>query len=130
MYRLLRNTHLFLGIAALLFLMMYGLSSVQMAHSKWFSNRTKVTEIRVTVSPNVGDDPRALGDELRRAGFRGELQNVEPDAAGFQFEHRPSWHGLPGRIYSLQACVRINTAGFMGMLNRIHHAGAPGTATG
>jgi hypothetical protein len=36
MYRLLRNTHLFLGLPAFFFVLMYGLSAVQMAHDTWF----------------------------------------------------------------------------------------------
>jgi len=123
MYRFFRNTHLFLGIAAFLFLLMYGLSAVQMAHDTWFSMTPAVTEARVTFPLDTSDDPRAIARELQRTGMRGELQEVHPTDAGFKFEV-----ARPGTYYEVEysrpareAKVRIHTSGFMGMLNRIHH---------
>ena len=58
MYRLLRNTHLFLGIGAFLFLMMYGVSAVQMAHNQWFSMKPIVSEVQVTLAHDTSYDPR------------------------------------------------------------------------
>ena len=43
MYRYLRNTHLFLGLFCCLFVLMYGVSSVQMSHNTWFPSRPSVT---------------------------------------------------------------------------------------
>src|SRR6185369_10463769 len=86
MYQLLRNTHLFLGLAAFLFVLMYGLSAVQMAHDTWFSMKPVVTEMRVSVGPETSDDPRAIVRELRNnAGVRGELLEVADTAAGYKF---------------------------------------------
>jgi len=125
MYKVLRNTHLFLGIAAFLFVTMYGLSSVQMAHQTWFSMKPQVTETRLTVSPETSEDPRAIAAELRRAGLRGEMRDVETNAAGYRI-----YIQRPGTFYRIdytratrEAKVRIQTTGFMGMLNRIHHIG-------
>ena len=123
MYRLLRNTHLFLGLAAFLFVLMYGLSAVQMAHETWFSMKPVVTEMRVSVAPDTSDDPRAVARQLRNAGVRGELGDVAQTAAGYKFAV-----ARPGTNYQVEytratreAKVKVSTAGFMGMLNRIHH---------
>ena len=42
MYRLLRNTHPFLGIASFLFALMYRVSALQMAYNGWFSMKQSI----------------------------------------------------------------------------------------
>lgn len=125
MYRLLRNTHLFLGIAAFLFLLMYGISAVQMAHNQWFSTKPVVTETRVSLPPETPDNARAIARELRNSGVRGELRQVNATAAGYQLEiERPGAHyQVEYTRASHEAKVRVRTAGFIFMLNRIHHIG-------
>lgn len=122
-YKLLRNTHLFLGIAAFLFLLMYGLSAVQMAHDSWFTLKPSVTESQIRIPDEIGDDPRAVAQYLRRAGFRGELGTVEATESGVRLQIT-----RPGTVYQIgytkstrQARIRTSTATFMGVLNRIHH---------
>jgi hypothetical protein len=119
MYRVLRNTHLFLGIAAMLFVLMYGVSSVQMAF-RWFSLEPQVIESRTQIPETVAEDPRAIGREL---GLRGELSNVEKTEAGYKFRvHRPGTeHEIEYERSSRQAKIHTETCGFMAMLNRIHH---------
>lgn len=123
MYRLLRNAHLFLGLAAFLFVLMYGLSAVQMAHDTWFSMKPAVTEMRVSVAGDTSDDPRAIVRALRDAGVRGELGDVDRTPAGHKLDV-----ARPGTTYQIEytratreATIKVSTAGFMGMLNRIHH---------
>lgn len=120
MYRYLRNTHLFLGLFCSLFLLMYGASSVQMSHNKWFSNEPRVIENEVAVH---GGNPREVAAELMAQGLRGEMTAVSsaPGGASFRIVR-------PGTIYEVDwangmAKVRTNEANFMGMLNRIHHIG-------
>jgi hypothetical protein len=122
-YRFFRNTHLFLGIGAFLFLLMYGLSAVQMAHDTWFSMAPAVTETRVNLPAETADDPRAIARELRRAGVRGEMREVHPTEAGYKFEVvRPGTYcKIEYTRSAREAKVRMETSGFMGMLNRIHH---------
>lgn len=123
MYRWLRNTHLLIGLFSFLFLMMYGVSSVQMAHNSWFNLKPKVTENRLEVQAM---EPRAVAQELMRAhGLRGEMGPVKVAKAGFSFRI-----ARPGTVYEVTypadphtALVRTNEAGLMGMLNRIHHIG-------
>ena len=55
MYRILRNLHLFLGLFSCLFLLMYGVSSVQMSHNSWFRNRPAVTVTEYSLSPDTAD---------------------------------------------------------------------------
>lgn len=123
MYRFFRNTHLFLGLGAFLFLLMYGLSSVQMAHDSWFSMAPVVTEMRMTLPAETSDDPRAIARELRSAGVRGELQEIHPTEAGYKFEIvRPGTYcKIEYTRSTREAKVRMQASGFMGMLNRIHH---------
>src|ERR1043166_7662679 len=119
MYRLLRNTHLFLGLAAFLFVLMYGLSGVQMAHDTWFSMKPVVTEMRVSLAANTSDNPRAIARQLRDVGVRGEMGDVAQIATGYKFAV-----SRPGTNYQVEctratreAKIKVSTAGFMGMLN-------------
>src|SRR2546429_9953637 len=86
MYRLLRNTHLFLGVAAFLFLVMYGVSAAQMAHPRWFSMKPTVSEARVTLAPDTSDDPRAIARALRSIGISGDIGEVSASKAGYKFD--------------------------------------------
>jgi hypothetical protein len=120
MYRYLRNTHLFLGLFCCFFLLMYGVSSVQMSHNRWFNNRPAVTEKQVAVH---GTNVREVAIELMAQGVRGELAQVMAAKQGANFRIV-----RPGTVYEIawangSAKVRTNEANFMGMLNRIHHIG-------
>ena len=124
MYQWLRNTHLVAGLLALPFLLMYGLTAVQMSHAGWFSLKPMVTETTVTVAASPINDGRALARVLMdQNGLRGEIRQVRATDSGFhlQIEH-------PGTVYRVeyssqthQAVIRTSVAPFMGMLNRIHH---------
>ena len=123
MYRFLRNSHLFLGVAAFLFVLMYGLSAVQMAHNSWFSMKPTVMQEHRTLRPDTENDPRAIVRELRRNGVRGELRQALATAAGWKFEI-----ACPGAAYEVeysaathQARILVRISGFMAILNRIHH---------
>ena len=121
MYRWLRNTHMFLGLFSLLFLLMYGVSSVQMAHGQWFNLRPAVRRSQMTVR---GESARAVARQLMDTqGLRGELSQVRQTKNGFNFRIV-----RPGTVYEVdyvqatgEAQIRTNEANFMGMLNRIHH---------
>jgi len=123
MYRLLRNIHLVLGVMVVLFLLMYGISAVQMAHPKWFSLKPSSGEQRVTVSPGIPEDAGTIAADLRREGIRGEVRGIKKTERGLQFEIE-----RPGVSYEVeyfkserQARVRSQTRGFLATLNRIHH---------
>ena len=123
MYRYLRNTHLYLGLFCCLFLMMYGISSVQMAHNRWFSSRPKVAEVHFSLAPQATDARIVARELIDRYGLRGELGPARVTAAKLSFNLT-----RPGTVYQVDyapasgdTMVRDNHAGFIGMLNRLHH---------
>lgn len=124
MYRWFRNTHLIVGLLAFPFVLMYGISAIQMSHGDWFSMQPKVTATVVTVAPPPGNDGRTLARELMdRYHIRGELQQVNATDTGYKLQI-----ARPGTVYQIdyssethQAKIRASVAGFMGMMNRIHH---------
>lgn len=124
MYLWLRNTHLWLGLLSVVFLLMYGLSSVQMAHNTWFKAKPAVTESRVPIRPESGGSARAVARELMDLHeMRGELAQVKETENGVKFRIL-----RPGTVYEVdysdltrEAHIRTNVASFMGLLNRIHH---------
>jgi hypothetical protein len=123
-YRWIRNTHLWLGLLSVLFVLTYGASSVQMAHNAWFSSRPAVSESAIRLEAEAAAGPRAAARLLmEQHGMPGELQQVRETAAGFSFRI-----ARPGTVYEVAyardtsiAQVRTSVAGFVGMLNRIHH---------
>jgi len=125
MYKWIRNTHLLIGLFAFLFLLMYGVSAVQMAHNRWFNNKPAVTESEIALKAGVSD-ARAVARELMdRHGLRGELAQVRKTGDGLSFRIV-----RPGTVYEIayspetgNAKVRTSVANIMGMLNRIHHIG-------
>jgi|SRR5215467_4625934 len=123
MYRLLRNTHLFLGIGAFLFLMMYGVSALQMAHNQWFSMKSIVSEIQVTLAHGTSYDPRAIARALRSIGVHGDIREVSSSDTGckFQVVRHGSYYQVVYARHTREARVQIETTGFMAVLNRIHH---------
>ena len=126
MYRWLRNTHLFLGLFSFLFLLMYGVSSVQMTHNSWFNSKPSVSESTIPVPGEQAHDARAVARFLMdRRGVRGEIQQAQETENGFRFRVM-----RPGTVYEVayarstgEAKVRTNVANFIGMLNRLHHVG-------
>ena len=123
-YRTLRTIHLLCGALAVPFLLMYGISAVQMAHNKWFVLKPAVTENDLTVRSGYTD-----GRELARAvminlGIAGEINQVQQTADGFNVRLV-----VPGTVHEIRyqsatgsTRVRTSVAGFMGMMNRLHHA--------
>jgi hypothetical protein len=123
MHKVIRNIHLFLGLLCFSFLLMYSASAVQMSHVEWFSSNPTVTEQTIAVSPADSQNPRSFAQALMHAGMWGELENVVQDAAGFRLRIVRA-----GTIYDVDyaagsptAQVKSSVAGFMGMLNRLHH---------
>lgn len=124
MYRLIRNTHLLLGLSGFAFLLMYGLSAVQMAHNAWFNLKPAVTEARYTLAPSPGRDARSVAQELmNRHAYRGELNQIRvlPDHIRFRITRPGTVSEVDYAQQTGEAQVRTSHANFIGMLNRIHH---------
>jgi hypothetical protein len=126
MYRTIRNVHLVLASMSLPFLLMYGLSAVQMSHSKWFDTTGSVREeARVFLAPGMEDGRTiALAAMDRAPSVRGEITIVQAKSQTILIGI-----AMPGTKYELtydrtsgDVRIRINRAGVMGMLNRLHHA--------
>jgi hypothetical protein len=125
MYKFLRNTHLLIGLFCFLFLLMYGVSAVQMAHNRWFNNKPVVTEAGYKLDAGAADARIVARQLMDRYDVKGELAQVRKSGDGFDFRIQ-----RPGTVYEVSyatdsgaATVKTNTANFMGMLNRIHHVG-------
>jgi hypothetical protein len=129
LHRLLRNTHLILGLLAVPMLLVYGASAIQMAHNEWFSLTPTLTESELEVGAFDSNDGRALAQALMdRYGMRGDLQQVKATDKGMALRIV-----RPGTVcdvdYTRQsgkAKVKTSVAGFMGMLNRLHHLAGVG----
>ena len=124
MHRTLRNIHLALALLSLPLLLLYAVSAVQLTHSAWFKLKPAVVETKVTATP-ASANARTLARELMdRNGLRGELQQVSESPSGYKLRIV-----RPGAVYEIDytrqtgaANIRTSTAGFLGILNRLHHA--------
>src|SRR5262245_27944191 len=96
MYRWLRNTHLFLGLFTFLFVTMYAVSSVQMAHNSWLRLASAVTTRRVTIATEKGTEARALARELMdRKSERRRDKRSQADRGRLQLSRGQAGNG-PG----------------------------------
>jgi len=124
MYKVIRNIHLLLASFSLPFLLMYGVSAVQMSHSSWFEMKPSVVERQLSLS--AGDmDARRVAREImnRQPDMKGELSNVQSNETGLTLRIV-----VPGTVHEVRyertsgvARIKTSVAGVMGMLNRLHH---------
>jgi hypothetical protein len=125
MYTTIRNVHLLLASFSLPFLIMYGVSAVQMSHSAWFQMKPAVHERELPLAATQ-TDARAIARAVmeRDRGVKGEVANIQPNAAGVALRIV-----VPGTVHEVRydrasgtARVKTSVAGVMGMLNRLHHS--------
>jgi len=120
MYRLIRNTHLLLGLFTALFVLMYAVSAVQMAHR--IKLAPAVTEVDIRAAAGLEARPLALV-LMNEHGCTGELGTVRTVPAGFAFAIT-SVGGSCNAAYDRASGVihlRHSVSGVMGVLNRLHH---------
>jgi hypothetical protein len=124
MYKIIRNVHLLLASFSLPFLIMYGVSAVQMSHSTWFQMKPAVVEREMSLASGQSD-ARQLAREImsRQPDMKGELSNVQTSASGLTLRIV-----VPGTVHEVRydrasgiARIKTSVAGVMGMLNRLHH---------
>jgi len=124
MYRIIRNIHLLLASFGLPFLIMYGVSAVQMGHSSWFQMKPVVVEREIPLASGQSD-ARLVAREImsRQPDMKGELSNVQMTASGLTLRIV-----VPGTVHDVRydlgsgvARIKTSVAGVMGMLNRLHH---------
>jgi hypothetical protein len=125
MYQKIRTIHRLLASIGLPFLLVYGISAVQMAHGTWFNLKPAIRESRLSLAPGL-TDARVIARDVgsQAAGVRGELTNVQKNAAGVTLRLV-----LPGTVHEVQyqeasgeVKLKTSVSGVMGMLNRLHHA--------
>lgn len=125
MYKKIRTVHLLLASLSLPFLLMYGISAVQMAHGTWFDMKPAVQESRLSLPPGLSD-ARAIARSVtsHAPGVRGELTNIQAGFAEVSLRLV-----LPGTVHEVRyqrasgdTRLKTSVAGVMGMLNRLHHA--------
>jgi hypothetical protein len=124
MYNIVRNIHLLLASFSLPFLIMYGVSAVQMSHSTWFQMKPVVQERQLSLTMDQ-TDARAIAREImeRNSLIQGEVSNIQPNDSGIVLRIV-----VPGTVHEVRyerasgaARVKTSVAGVMGMLNRLHH---------
>ena len=125
MYTTVRNIHLALASMSLPFLLMYGLSAVQMSHPAWFRTQPAVHERELLLPPGE-IDARAIARRVmeRERSVRGEVNSIQPNATGVALRIV-----IPGTVHEVRydresgaTRLKTSTAGTIGMLNRLHHA--------
>jgi hypothetical protein len=119
-YKFLRHTHLILGLLLFWFIMMYGVSAVQMAH------RIRVIPVvtESEVMSTAGLDARQLASELMdKKGLSGQMGAVTTLPAGYRFALARAG-GATEITYDRstgKTHLRASDTGFWGVLNRLHH---------
>lgn len=124
MYQIIRNIHLLLASFSLPFLIMYGVSAVQMSHSTWFQMKPAVTEHELALAAGQTDARIVAHDIMdHQQDVKGELSNVQTTDVGLSLRIM-----VPGTVHEIRydrtsgtARIKTSVAGVMGMLNRLHH---------
>jgi len=120
MYRLIRNTHLILGLSASLILLVYAVSAVQMAHG--FAINPHISSEDLTLASGLG--ARSAAQQLMDGrGYRGDLDNITSAEQQIRFSIT-----RPGTAYAVtyypdsgRTHIERRELPFMGLLNRLHH---------
>ncbi|MCP5112745.1 MAG: hypothetical protein GY953_18115, partial [bacterium] len=126
MYRWIRSTHLCLGLFALLFLTMYGISGVIISHHPWFNLRPAVTVTLLPVADAIGADGRAVARELMaKHGLAGQIRAVRTvgDKIQLRIARLGEVYDITYPVDGTEAQVRTSRVGYLAMFNRLHIAG-------
>jgi hypothetical protein len=124
MYQAIRNIHLLLASFSFPFLVMYGVSAVQMSHNSWFQMKPRVQERDFALPPGQSNGREvARGVMDREPSIKGEITSVQmnPTVISLRIVVPGTVHELKYETMSGRAHVRTSVAGVMGMLNRLHH---------
>ena len=102
---------------------MYGLSAVQMAHNSWFRMKPTIREQRTALETGMSDARRLARVLMDRNLVRGDLQQTATTSSGLTLRVV-----RPGTVSDVSydaaggiALIKTSNAGFIGMLNRLHH---------
>lgn len=127
MYRLFRDVHLVLALLSLPFLLVYGVSTVQLLHPNlfaWAEHEDQVERV-IEVPEEARGSPRAVAQHLMARGVKGDLMKVESSSTAVKLRIV-----MPGTVHTAEfppgaASVTVSSSvgGWVGLLNRLHHAG-------
>jgi hypothetical protein len=120
MHALIRNTHLVLGLASVLFILAYAVSAVQMAHQIRLS--PEISEEDLTLPTGLAARPVAEA-LMQQRGYGGELGDPQMMPKGFSVTiTRPGTNfAVRYDVATGQTHIRRETRSVLGMLNRLHH---------
>lgn len=124
MYPSLRNLHLIFGLLAVPFVLVYSVSAIQMAHMGRLNMISSVRESTLALAPGY-DNSRLLAAELMNAyGLKGELTRVQatPESMSLRISVPGTVHEVSYKIATGEANVKTTVSGFLGVMNRLHHA--------
>ncbi len=123
MYRILRDTHLLLGLFLFVFVMMFGISSLDFSHHGWFGSEPTDSESTVVVDPGQASTPRELARHLmEEQGYRGGLHDIR-EAEGrihFNISRIGTVHDVDYTRGARKAQVRTRVFPFMSMMTWMH----------
>lgn len=123
LYPILRDVHLTAGLFSMLFVLMYGWSSVQFAHPTWAETKPVSVEWKTQLAPGLA--PRDAAQALRTGlKLEGDLMQIRQNNGVTQFRLVK-----PGVVQEVRydvatgaAQMKTNRWGFAGMMNRLHTA--------
>jgi hypothetical protein len=120
MYRVIRNTHLVLGLSSALFVLLHAVSAAQIAH-RWPLSR-QIADEDLTLPAGLAARPLSAA-LMDRRGISGELGNPQTTPSGMRIMiTRPGVQYIVNYVPATgQTHVRREVRGFMAMLNRLHH---------
>lgn len=123
-YRTLRSIHLLIGVSSVAFLLLYGVSAVQMSHNSWFRMKPDAHQEHVALRPHINDARQVARALMDRGLVRGDLQQTATTPSGVTLRVvRPGTvSDVSYEAASGLGIIKTSTAGFIGMLNRLHHA--------
>lgn len=122
MYRKMLAIHLCTALFCATYLVMYGVSGVQMAHRTWFRIDDEVTETRIALPPGLPGARAAARELMLRHAIDGELTSVLDTPSGVSFRIR-----RPGTIFQVryqpaggEAFVVVRRGGIARVFNALH----------
>jgi hypothetical protein len=86
MFRLMRNTHLGLGLVFVLMALIFAVSSLVIIYRPWLESSPRVSDLTVQISSEAAASARAAAHELMAEhGFRGDLLQIQENGDAVRF---------------------------------------------
>jgi hypothetical protein len=124
MKRWVRDAHLLLGLFVAATVVMYGVSSAQMAHREWLPWRASVQERSLTLERGMTDGRAVARALMEHHGLWGDLEQTGQSQGEIRVQiYRPGTVIVAAyRAVTGETRLKIERAPFAGMLVALHHA--------